>query len=69
MTANAKVVSPRIYWAGERGRTEEGNGFPAVEETVVVGQCDDHDRADDDLAVHNNGSVLNGMHACGKNEP
>ena len=29
---------------------------------MVVGKCDDHDRADDDLAVHDDGAFLDGVH-------
>ena len=45
------------------GRTEEGNRFPAVEETVIVRESDDHDRADDDLAVDDDRAVLDRVHA------
>ena len=45
-------------------RTEESDGLATVEETVVVGEGDNHDRTDDDLAVNNDGAVFNGVHAC-----
>ena len=44
-------------------RTEEGDGFPAVQETVIVCECDDHHRADDDLAVDNYRALFDGVHA------
>ena len=45
-------------------RTKEGDSFPTVQETVVVGEGDNHDRADDDLAVDDNRAILNRVHAC-----
>ena len=44
-------------------RTKEGDSFPTIEETVVVGEGDNHDRADDDLAVDYNRAFLNSVHA------
>jgi hypothetical protein len=35
----------------------------AVEETVVISESDDHDRADDNLAVDDPRLVLGGVHA------
>jgi hypothetical protein len=44
-------------------RTEERDGFPSVEQTMVVGEGDGHDGADDDLAVDDDGSVGDVVHA------
>jgi hypothetical protein len=30
---------------------EEGHGFPAIDDAMVVGQGDIHDRANDDVAI------------------
>ena len=46
-----------------KGHTEESDGLPAVEQTVIVGEGDDHDGADDDLAVDDDRSVLDTVHA------
>jgi hypothetical protein len=43
--------------------TEEGDGFSAVEETMVVCERDDHDGTDNNLAVDNDGLLLDGVHA------
>ena len=42
--------------------TKEGDGFPTIEETVVVCESDDHDGANDDLTVDNNGALLDRVH-------
>lgn len=50
-------------WQGDSKLTKEGNGLPTVQETVVVRESDDHDGADDDLAVDDDGALLDGVHA------
>ena len=66
MTLTVEFVVPiRLPLGMERGwagRTEESSSFPTIEETVVVREGDDHDRADDDLAVDDNGALLDRMH-------
>lgn len=55
------------YWkiqASDGRRTKEGDGLAAVEQAVIVGERDDHDRADDDLAIDDDGAVLDGVHSC-----
>lgn len=42
---------------------ESRGGFSAVEQAVVVGQGDDHDGSDLDLAVDNPRLLLDGVHA------
>lgn len=42
---------------------EEGGGLTSVNDTVVVGKGNVHHRADLNLAVNSNGSLLNGVHA------
>ena len=42
--------------------TEEGDCLPTVEETMVVCECYDHDRADDDLSVDYDGFFLDRVH-------
>ena len=49
---------------GQGARTEESDSFPTVEQTVVVRERDDHDRADDDLAIDDDRSVLDRVHPC-----
>ena len=41
---------------------KEGDSFPAVEESVVIGKGDNHDGADDNLAVNDDGLVLDCVH-------
>ena len=62
MTTGGDSVSSRVDEGTVRGRTEEGDGFPAVEQTVVVGEGDDHDGTDDNLTVDDDGSVLDRVH-------
>lgn len=40
---------------------KESNGFPAIQQTVVVGQGKVHHRTDLDLAVDDDGLVLDGV--------
>ena len=47
---------------GQNGRTEESDGLPAVEEAVIICECDNHDRANDNLSVHDNRALLNRVH-------
>ena len=49
-----------------RQRTEESDSLPSVKETMVIGEGDDHDRSNDDLAVNNDRLLLNGVHAYNK---
>ena len=42
---------------------EEGDGFFAVDEAVVVGEGEVHDGTDDDLAIDDDGSVHDVVHA------
>ena len=49
-----------------RGRTEESDSLSSVEETMVVGESDNHDRSDNDLAVNNDRLLLDGVHAYNK---
>ena len=42
---------------------EEGDGFLAVHEAVVVAQGEIHHRADDDLAVDGDGALVDGVEA------
>lgn len=42
---------------------KEGNGLPAIDETVIVGKGDVHHGTDLDLAVDGNGPLLDGVHA------
>ena len=42
---------------------EELNGLPSVEKPVVVRERDGHDRADDNLALDNDSSVSDVVHA------
>ena len=41
---------------------KESDGLPTIEESVVVGESDNHDGSDDDLAVDDDRLVLDGMH-------
>ena len=43
--------------------TKESDGLAAVEKTMVVGERDDHDRADDDLPVERDGALVDSVHA------
>ncbi len=43
-------------------RTKESDGLAAVEKTMVVGERDDHDRADDDLPVERDGALVDSVH-------
>lgn len=52
----------RFIWNRLIGRTKEGDGFPTVEKTMVVCECNDHDGTNDDLAVDDDRSVLDGVH-------
>lgn len=45
-----------------RVRTKEGDGLSAIQESVVVGQSNDHDGANDDLAINDHGLLLHRMH-------
>ena len=40
---------------------EESDGFPAIKETVIVGESEEHHGADLDLAVDSDGLVLDGV--------
>jgi len=42
---------------------EEGDGFLAIDEAVVVAEGEIHHRADDDLAVEGDGALLDGVTA------
>jgi len=42
--------------------TKEGNSLTTIQQTMVVCQSDNHDRADDDLTVYDDSSILDGMH-------
>ncbi len=42
---------------------EEGDGFLAVDQAVVVAEGEIHHRADDDLAVEGDRALLDGVHA------
>src|SRR5262245_6999415 len=42
---------------------EEGDGFFAVYEAVVVAEGEVHHGADDDLVIQGDGALLNGVHA------
>lgn len=60
--SRASVSEPRNAQE-ESGHTEESDSFSAVEETVVIGKGDNHDRADNNLAVDDNRFLLNTVHA------
>jgi len=47
----------------EQRHTKEGDCFTAIEQSVIVGESDNHDRADDDLAVNYHRLILDGVHA------
>ena len=66
------ATGPATHWVqhegarsgeGARGRTEEGDRFPPVEEAVVVGERNNHDWADHDLTVDNDWPILDRVHA------
>ena len=42
---------------------EESNSFLSIDEAVIVAEGKIHHRSDDDLAVHGDGPLLDGMHA------
>lgn len=44
--------------------TEESSAFPTIKQPVIVREGDDHNRADNNLAVHNNWFVVYFMHTC-----
>ena len=44
--------------------TEECDGLPAVEESVVVRESDNHDGTDNNLAIDDDWAFLDGVHAC-----
>jgi hypothetical protein len=46
-----------------RRRTEESDTLTAVKKSVVVCKSDNHDGTDDNLAVDNDGLLLDGVHA------
>ena len=49
-----------------RRRTKEGDSLPAIQESVVVGQSNYHDGANDNLAVDDYGLLLDGVHTYAK---
>lgn len=42
---------------------EESDGLFAVDDAVVIGQCDVHHWADDDCGVDDDGAFFDGVHA------
>ena len=58
----AAVSHPEDLKKASTRRTEESDCFPTVEQTVVVRQRDDHDRADNDLAIDDDRAILDRMH-------
>ena len=42
---------------------QEGDGFAAIDDAVVIGQRDIHHRANDHLAIARHGTILNGVQA------
>jgi len=48
---------------GREERTEESNALTSIQQSVIVGESDDHDGSDDDLAIDDDGSFFDGVHA------
>lgn len=42
---------------------EERDGFPAVEQSMIISEGDDHDGPDNNLAIDDDGPVFDGVHA------
>jgi hypothetical protein len=53
----------------ERGRrtklklTEESSALPSIKDPMIVSECDDHDRSDEDLAINDDCLVFDGVHS------
>jgi len=47
----------------EKTLTKEGNSFSPIQQSMVVGERDDHDGSDDDFAVYDYGFVFDCVHA------
>lgn len=62
-----KVDVSKNSGVGEEKRkvhTEESDGLSSVQQPMVVCKCDDHNRANDNLAVDHDWSILDSMHTC-----
>lgn len=47
----------------EQQLTKESNSFPAIQQPMVIRERDNHNGPDDDLAVHDDRFLFDGMHA------
>jgi hypothetical protein len=47
----------------KRQLTKECDSLPAIQQPMVIRERDDHDGPDDDLAIHNDRFLFDGVHA------